>query len=272
MQEKTVGSRMIRRVVISLLIACLLPAGLSAQIRTVSKALLDSLANPPLCEEASQRLVISQMGESPVVMNEGDGIRHIDFSVRNISNEDFSIVRVSTTCACLKAQQLPLIVRAGQTSVLRMAYNPKGHPGHFDRRMFVYADFSVKDPVAVMSVKAVVNAAGAGSSQEGKRIGPLLFKSSEINFTSGEDAVRKIVVRNVGLDRMEFGFDSRVLPQCIEVSPLSMTLERGEEKEVELRYSSSLDSKKEVGGRKLQLMVTGLGQMPSRSSIPINIE
>lgn len=261
---------MFRAGVISVLLCSFFSAGLSAQIRLISPSVIDSLANPPLSADAG-RVEIRQIGSSPVVMNEDGDVQYIDYRVQNISREDFSIVRVTTTCPCLKPEGLPKIVKAGEQVILKMAYNPKGHPGTFERRMFVYADFSKDSPVAVIPVKVVVKP-GKDMPQDGIRLGPLLFKCSEIRFRTGESSAVEAVVANVGIDPVSFAFESRFLPQCIKVEPEKLSLRCGQQAKIKIKYDASLDNRQDAPKRRIMLMVTGLGQAPSKSNIPICIE
>lgn len=55
---------------------------------------------------------------------------------------------------------------AGERGTISVTYHPKGHPGRFERRIFVYTNLSSERPTAVLSLDVTVRAGrtGAGGS------------------------------------------------------------------------------------------------------------
>ena len=87
------------------------------------------------------------------------------FRFENVGDRVLNISRLVSTCSCMTATSERLEVRPGEVSDIMIRYNPKGHPGKFDRKVYVYTD-SGNDPAAVLRLSVQVEA-GKDLSGEG---------------------------------------------------------------------------------------------------------
>lgn len=131
-------------------------APMSAQMKIVPKHKLDSLANPPLVAGVERIVRFDAVDIGEFTINEADGIAEFEYDFENISSKDFLVTQIKTTCACVKAKSSPMLVEAGGKAKIKVQYNPKGHPGKFARRLFVFSSLDEKRPIAVLILRVNV--------------------------------------------------------------------------------------------------------------------
>ena len=109
---------------------------LCSQIRIVPRAKLDSLAHPATAAGAeAMRFERTQIDAGHI--GEDDTPPGYTFKWHNAGTAPLVITRVQTTCGCAAATYGRQPVRAGGEGTVTVTYHPKGHPGSFDRRIFV---------------------------------------------------------------------------------------------------------------------------------------
>lgn len=122
---------------------------LCGQIRIVPRAKLDSLAHPATADGAqAMRFERTQIDAGHI--GEDDTPPSYTFKWHNEGTAPLIITRVQTTCGCAAATYGRPPVRTGGEGTVTVTYHPKGHPGSFDRRIFVYTQLSDKMPTAIL--------------------------------------------------------------------------------------------------------------------------
>ena len=128
---------------------------LCSQIRIVPRAKLDSLAHPATADGAeAMRFERTQIDAGHI--GEDDTPPGYTFKWHNAGTAPLVITRVQTTCGCAAATYGRQPVRAGGEGTVTVTYHPKGHPGSFDRRIFVYTQLSDKMPTAILHLTGTV--------------------------------------------------------------------------------------------------------------------
>lgn len=85
------------------------------------------------------------------IERKGGDVRH-DFEFRNTGGSPLVIVRVVTSCSCVKASYPKRPVDAGQSGVIRITYEPhKAEPGVFNRVVQVYTN--AEEPRTLITLK-----------------------------------------------------------------------------------------------------------------------
>lgn len=236
----------------------------SAQLKMISKEKLKSVNYPDLSADSlSLAFVTKHIIAEP--MNEDDAPKIYAFGFVNKGQCDLEIKRLVSTCSCLQACCLDRVVAPGQKSEIIMTYNPKGHPGKFERKVFVYTQDG-NAPAAVLRLSVEVDNGSDISSQYPVAMGKIRLRRKTISFTKGTDAVEKLRFVNVSGKELQFAFDKAFLPECIKIEVPSTRPD--EEAEIIVRY----DSTKPGAREKHTIFLNGLGVPPSQSALIVYFE
>lgn len=154
---------------------------LCGQIRIVPRTQLDSLAHPATAPGAdAMRFSQTQLDAGKI--GEQDAPRSYTFRWRNTGTTPLVITRVRTTCGCAVATWEKRPVTADGEGWVTITYHPKGHPGVFDRRIFVYTQLSDKLPTAILNLRGVVVASQQTADDYPHAIGALRLKQQSVRF------------------------------------------------------------------------------------------
>lgn len=128
----------------------------AAQIKVIPESALDSLANPRLSDDWEKM-------DFPERIMDGGTIRESDvpvyeFTFTNKGDSTLTIGRITTNCSCVEAKAVPQTVVSGGKGVIRVTYHAAGHPGTFERKIWVYTGLSGKAPTAYLRLKIHVTA------------------------------------------------------------------------------------------------------------------
>ena len=74
------------------------------------------------------------------------------------------------------------IAAPGGEGAVTVTYRPKGHPGVFDRRIFVYTQLSDKEPTAILSLRGAVTASVRTDDDYPHAMGALRLKQRTVRF------------------------------------------------------------------------------------------
>lgn len=235
-----------------------------AQLKMVSKEKLKSVNSPDLsADSASLAFATKHIIAEP--MSENDAPKTYTFGFVNKGQCDLEIKRLVSTCSCLQAFCHDRVVAPGQKSEITMTYNPKGHPGKFERKVFVYTS-SEEVPAAVLRLSVNVENGRDISNVYPVSMGKIRLRRKAISFTIGTDAVEKLRFVNVSGKDLQFACDKAFLPECIKVEVPSTRPD--EEAEIIVRY----DSTKPGAREKHTIFLNGLGVPPSQSALTVYFE
>ena len=143
---------------------------LRAQIRIVPRAKLDSLAHPATAAGGAEAMRFERTLIDAGHIGEDDLPPVYTFRWRNTGGKPLVVTRVQTTCGCAAASWDKKPVAPGGEGAVTVTYRPKGHPGVFDRRIFVYTQLSDKEPTAILSLRGAVTASGRTDKVQSERI------------------------------------------------------------------------------------------------------
>lgn len=154
---------------------------LCSQIRIVPRAKLDSLAHPATAAGAeAMRFERTQIDAGHI--GEDDTPPSYTFKWHNAGTAPLVITRVQTTCGCAAATYGRQPVRAGSEGTVTVTYHPKGHPGSFDRRIFVYTQLSDKMPTAILHLTGTVIASERTDGDYPYAMGALRLKQQSVRL------------------------------------------------------------------------------------------
>ena len=122
-----------------------------AQLRILPKSQIDSIANPPLAQNAGT-MCFDKVLIDGVKMSQEDAPRTFEYSFVNRGSSDLVISRLVSTCSCAVATYDKRVVKPGERGVIRMTYNAKGRVGTNLQRVFVYTGDNTQ-PTAILRLE-----------------------------------------------------------------------------------------------------------------------
>ena len=235
-----------------------------AQLKLVSKEKLQSVNSPKLSKDsASLGFVTKHIVADP--MTEDDAPKTFVFEFVNSGRTRLEIKRVVSTCSCAQAVCPTKALAPGEKSAVTVTYNPKGHPGKFERKIFVYTQEG-DVPAAVLRLSVDVENSMDLSGIYPVSMGKIRLRRSSVRFVKGESSVEKLRFVNVSGRVLRFDCDRAFLPDCIKFyAPPTRPLE---EAEMIIRYDSSAP----VTRDKMTIFPEDLGLPPSQSSLTVYFE
>jgi len=191
------------------------------------------------------------------------------FRWTNAGDQPLVVTKVVTTCGCAVPSYDRRPVEAGDSSRITVTYRPKGHPGVFARRIFVYTQLSAKNPTAILELKGEVVPTRQTAEGYPVSMGALQLSRRIVRFDGrGGRQEARIFCRNAGSEALRIGYDAPLLPKEFGFECAPEELAPGEEGVLTVRY----EPPEGVRTRQYPLRLTGLRLPPSQSTIRIQIE
>ena len=122
-----------------------------AQLRILPKSQIDSIANPPLAQDAGT-MCFDKVLIGGVKMSQEDAPRTFEYSFVNRGSSSLVISRLVSTCSCAEATYDKMVVKPGERGVIRLTYNAKGRVGTNLQRVFVYTGDNTQ-PTAILRLE-----------------------------------------------------------------------------------------------------------------------
>lgn len=237
-----------------------------AQLRMVSKEKLQEVANPALSADSAS-LSFEQKHIIAEPMNEDDAPTSFAYRFTNVGKETVTIKRLVSTCSCASAVCPVKEVAPGASAEISVTYNPKGHPGKFERKVFVYTQDG-NSPAVVLRLSVEV-ATGADLSQEWPvQMGSIRLRRSEVAFSAGAKGVEQLRFINLSGRPLALQCEENFLPECLSFRTEPEVVEDGAEGVIVISYDPSLPGVRES----MNVILKGLGLPPTKSSITVRIK
>lgn len=234
----------------------------SAQMRIIPRDRVEAVANPRLsADSASLAFETCHIVADP--MTEDDAPKTFIYRFKNVGGKDLEIVRLVSTCSCASATCSVKSVAPGASAEISVKYYPKGHPGRFERKVFVYTGDG-NDPAAVLRLSVDVASGSDHSTRWPVQMGGIRLRRVEVSFIQGKPAVETISFMNLTGKTLKLECETMFLPQCFSFS--SDPVENGAEGVMTITYDPSRPGVRD----NVQLILKGLGLPPSKSTINIH--
>lgn len=225
---------------------------------------IDNVANPRLSpDSAAFRFDTRHIVAEP--MTEDDAPSTYIFKFENAGDRTLNIDRLVSTCSCASASIDKKDVKPGERAEIAVRYNPKGHPGRFERRIFVYAS-GVNDPAAVLKLTVNVENGKDLSGVWPVQMGPIRLRRSSVEFVQGQKAVEKLRFINLSGKPLKLQCEKTFLPDCLDFA--ADMVEDGQEGEIVISYDPSKPGARE----QMKVILKGLGLPPTKATITVNIK
>lgn len=250
------------RIIAVLYVVVLTATTASAQIRIIPRDKVEAVSNPRLhADSASLAFETSYIVADP--MTEDDAPKTFIYRFQNVGDEELEIVRLVSTCSCASATCPVKSVAPGASAEISVKYYPKGHPGSFERKVFVYTRDG-NDPAAVLRLSVDVATGSDYSTQWPIQMGGIRLRRVEVSFVQGKPAVETISFINLSGKTLKLECEAMFLPKCFSFS--SDPVEDGDEGVMTITYDPSRPEARD----NVQLILKGLGLPPSKSTINIH--
>lgn len=249
------------RGIIMIVVWALAAVSASAQMRIIPRDKVEAVSNPRLSAD-SATLAFETRHIVAEKMTEDEAPKTFIYRFENVGDKDVEIVRLVSTCSCATATCSVKSVAPGASAEISVKYYPKGHPGRFERKVFVYTqDGNV--PAAVLRLSVDVASGSDLSTEWPIQMGGIRLRRSEVTFTQGKKAVETISFINLTGKNLKLECETMFLPECFGFS--ATPVDNGAEGAITITY----DPDKPGVRDNVKLILKGLGLPPSQSSITI---
>ena len=236
-----------------------------AQIKIVPREKLEAVNNPRLSlDAASLKFETTFIEAEP--MREDDGIKTFVYPFTNVGKDTLQIKRLVSTCSCASAVCPASRLLPGESSEVIVRYNPKGHPGTFERKVFLYTEDS-PSPTAILRLAVSVDRGAdlAGAFPVG--MGNIRLRTKEVYVERDRRLVQRCVFVNVSDKPLKLEYEKAMLPQCLSVKVEPEIVAGGEEGEIVITYDPSKGGVRD----RMPVILKGLGIPPTQSTITVKV-
>lgn len=204
-------------------------------LQQISRERLDSLANPTVVPGAEAMRFDRRRIEAGDIEEDAAPPTYT-FRWHNDGKQPLVITRIETTCGCAKAGYEKRPVPAGGSGEVKVTYHPKGHPGNFRRKIFVYTQLSEKQPTAVLELTGHVTASVLPTHDYAYAMGPLLLKQRTIRLAGTQVQAERIECLNAGKESLRLHADALLLPEYLAFECDPETFEPGKTGDLVIRF------------------------------------
>lgn len=250
-----------------LAVSIILLAGTPAfsQLRILPREKIESVANPRLSRD-SAALTFDTRHIVAEPMNEDDAPKTFVYRFTNAGKEPLVIKRLVSSCSCAAAVAVKTEIGPGESSQIRVTYNPKGHPGRFERKIFVYTE-GEDDPAAILRLSVDVSNGTDMSREWPVQMGPIRLRRQEVTFAEGVKAAEKMRFVNLSGKPLTLSCEEAFLPECLSFRTDPVTVPAGEEGQIVISYDPSVSGSRET----MKVILKGLGLPPSKATISVRL-
>lgn len=253
------------RILISVLCLSLASVAASAQIRILPREKVESVSEPRMSRDSAAFDFDSRHLDAGT-MSEDEAPRIFTYRFRNAGDDVIRIKRLVSTCSCASASASRMEIPSGESAEINVRYNPKGHPGRFERKVFVYTEDG-QNPAAVLRLSVHVESGADLSGEWPVQMGTIRLRRTEVTFDEGDRAVAKMRFINIGDKPLQLECEDAFLPACLSFRTEPEIVQKGETGEIYISYDPSKGEEREV----MKVILKGLEVPPSRSSITVRL-
>ena len=237
-----------------------------AQIKILPRERLEAVDSPRLSADSSS-LDFDTRHIKAEPMREDDPPKAFRYVMTNVGTEEVNVLRLQTTCSCFSATIGQKLLKPGEKTVLTVRYDPKGHLGRFEHKVFVYTEPGTS-PAAILTFSVEVQSGSDSSGLYQVQMGSIRLRSTEVVFRKGRRSVEKLKFLNRSGSPMKLDCEKMFLPDHIRFETRPAVVEDGCEGEIVLTYEPVEDDIRD----EIPLILKGLGVSPGKSTVKIRFE
>lgn len=237
-----------------------------AQIRIIPKAVLDAVDSPRLSKDSSS-LAMSMRHIEAAPMKESDSPVSFMVEMANVGKNTIEFSAIRTSCSCVTAAAGQNSLPPGGKTFLTVRYDPKGHLGRFEHKVFIYTQPG-NAPSAVVSLAVQVESGSDRSGLYQVQMGGIRLRTSEIIFRAGEKSVGILNFINLSGKPLELECEEMFLPEYLRFETRPEVVGNGEEGVMVITYEPSGEEPPSV----VPVILKDLGVSPRKSTVKIRFE
>ena len=143
---------------------------------------------------------------------EDSGIHNYIFEFQNVSSDTLTITKVSSNCHCTTAKCNLRSIAPSQKAKIAVNYDPKGHSGSFERKIFIYSS-RIEEPEAVLRLKIKVE------DRSGLPYRLVVFALESKQVDLGQDKrSAELSLKNLSQSKAGLRLECSFLPEGLEAS------------------------------------------------------
>ena len=162
------------------------------------------------------------------------------------------------------------VINIGGEGTVTVTYHPKGHPGSFDRRIFVYTQLSDKMPTAILHLTGTVIASERTDGDYPYAMGALRLKQQSVRLAPERLQNERIECLNTGGKAMRPRCDEHLLPPGITFRCEPATLAPGAKGDLVIGFDPAQATRRPPV--QLPLILEGPDVPPSGRTLQIRFE
>ncbi len=237
-----------------------------AQIRILTREALEAVDSPRLSRDSTS-LVLGTRHINADPMREDDPPATFRTEITNAGGRPVDIRRISTTCSCVTASAGKTRLMPGEKTGLTVRYDPKGHMGRFEHKVFIYT-LPGNAPAAYLSLSVNVEDGSDKSGLYQVQMGGIRLRGSEVLFRAGERAVETLNFINLSGRPLKLECEEMFLSEGLKFETRPEVVEDGGEGVMLITYEPS----GEMLRKEVPLILKGLGVAPSKATVKIRFE
>lgn len=247
------------------MMACLCVCA-QAQIKVVPREKLEAMNSPRLSADAAS-LKFETVYIEAEPMGEDDGIKTFVYPFENIGKDTVQIKRLVSACSCAAPICPVTRLLPGESSEVTVRYNPKGHPGTFERRIFLYTD-DTASPAAILRLAVKVDRGADLSGVFPVAMGNIRVRTKTLSVEKDNKTVQRCVFVNVSDKPLKLECEKAMLPPCLAVRTEPEIVTGGAEGEIVISYDPSKGGVRD----RMPIILKGLGVPPTQSAITVMVK
>jgi len=227
---------------------------------------LERIANPATAP-GSEAMRFERQRIDTGEIKEDDAPSTYTFRWYNAGAEPLVVTRAESTCGCAKPTYDKRPVAAGGHGEISVVYHPKGHPGHFRRKIFVYTQLSDKQPTAVLELTGHAAPSALPTYDYPHAMGPLLLKQQTIRFSGDALQTERIECLNAGDRALRPSAAQGLLPEYLTFECDPELFAPGKTGDLVIRFDPA--KAPQTLPREIPVIIEGLRLPPSRRTLRI---
>lgn len=254
------------RFITTVVAAVMLNVAVYAQMKIIPQEKIRDVSAPRLSADSASFVFLTKhiIADPMDVDDEPEVFR---FAFTNVSGETVGIKRLVTSCSCLTAMCDVRNIAPGASSEIVVRYDPEGHSGKFERKVFVYTGDG-NSPAAVLRLSVDVASGSDLSADWPVQIGTIRLRRSAVTFSGESRAVETLRFINVGGSPLELQCETLFLPDCLSFRVEPSVVDPGQEGMIDVCYDPSAGTVM----KKMKIILKGLGLPPSQSVLTVLVD
>ena len=237
-----------------------------AQIKVLPREALEAVNSPRLSVDSSS-LAFDVRHIKAEKMNEDEAPKIFKVEMANVSDQPIKVLRLQTTCSCVSANVGQISLNPDEKTQLTVRYDPKGHWGKFEHKVFVYTQPG-NAPAAEIRLSVEVSSSADKAGLYKIQMGSIGLRAAEVTFTKGKKGSESLNFINLSEKPLKLECEEMFLPDYLKFEVHPQTVEPGGEAKMVITY----DPTAEPTRNEVPLILKGIGTTPAKSTIKIRFE